>query len=162
MSTLEACIAQYEDEERRLIFRTFDQLDAWKLGQLITVQAITAGHQVLIEIRRPTMVLFRAALPGSAPDQESWAERKAAVVLRLESSSAVIAARMKLRGIDPTAIGWLDHRYALTGGSFPVRVHGVGVVATVTASGLSSEGDHELVVSGLEKYLASTQQGTDS
>ena len=144
-------IAQFE--ERALTFDTFDQRDAWKLGRLIADKALLAGHQVLIDIRRPGMVLFRAALPGSTADQQSWAVRKAALMLRMESSSAAVAARMPLSGIDPTAVGWLDHTYALAGGSFPVRVQGVGVVAAVTASGLSSEDDHALVVSGIEEFL---------
>ncbi len=153
MSTNEELIAVLEDQERKLVFRTFDQLDAWRVGQLITDAAIAEGHKVLIDIRRPNLVLFRAALPGSTPDQESWAQRKAAVVLRMESSSALVAAHMQVRGIDPFSIGWLDANYALAAGSFPVRVKGGGVVAAVTASGLSSDGDHDLVVRGIEAYL---------
>jgi uncharacterized protein (UPF0303 family) len=60
---------------------------------------------------------------------------------------------MQVRRIDPIAIGWLDANYALAGGSFPIRVKGAGVVAAVTASGLSSDGDHELVVRGIEEFL---------
>lgn len=153
MMTLEDQIAQFDEQERTLVFDAFDQLDVWRLGRLITDRSISAGHRVLIDIRRPGMLLFRAALPGSTADQESWAQRKAALVLRMESSSAAVAARMQLNGIDPTAVGWLDSGYALAGGSFPVRVRGVGVVAAVTASGLSSDDDHALVVSGLEQLL---------
>lgn len=61
-------------------------------------------------------------------------------------------------GVDPAAIGWLDSTYAVTGGSVPVRVAGAGVVAAVTASGLSSEQDHDFVVQGLETYLATRQR----
>jgi uncharacterized protein (UPF0303 family) len=153
MTTMEELISVLEEQERKLVFPSFDQLDAWRVGQLITDAAIVESHKVLIDIRRPNLVLFRAALPGSAPDQESWAQRKAAVVLRMESSSALVAAQMQVRRIDPIAIGWLDANYALAGGSFPIRVKGAGVVAAVTASGLSSDGDHELVVRGIEEFL---------
>jgi uncharacterized protein (UPF0303 family) len=84
-----------------------------------------------IDVRRPGLILFRAALPGITPDQESWIARKAAV-------------------------GWLNADYAVTGGSFPIRVRGVGVVAAATASGLSSMDDHDLVVDGIRAHLAST------
>ena len=64
----------------------------------------------------------------------------------MESSSALVAARLAAAGIDAAAIGWLGADYAITGGSFPVRVRAAGVVAAVTVSGLSSEQDHDLAV----------------
>jgi uncharacterized protein (UPF0303 family) len=147
-------IRTLEEQERELVLDRFDQDDAWTLGSLIVDAARAARHGVLIDIRRPNFTLFRAALPGTAPDQELWAGRKAAVVLRMETSSALFAARMKSAQLDPAAMGWLDSGYALAGGSFPIRVSGVGVVAAVSASGLSSDDDHNLVVDGLRALLA--------
>lgn len=149
-------ITTLEQQERDLVFPSFDHADAWRLGSRITAIAQEAGHPVGIDIRRPGLILFRAALPGSTPDQESWIARKAAVVLRMEASSALVDARLSARGIDPAAVSWLAAAdYAVTGGSFPVRVRGVGVVAAVTASGLSSMDDHDLVVEGIRAHLAS-------
>ena len=51
------------------------------------------------------------------------------------------------QGVDPAL-------YAAHGGSFPVRVRGVGVVGTVTVSGLPQADDHALVVEALERLLA--------
>ncbi len=142
------------EQEARLVFDRFDQDDAWCLGALLVDKARSQGHPLLIDIRKPGLVLFRAALPGSAPDQQVWAEGKANVVLRLETSSGLFAARMAEAGVDPRAIGWLDDSYAVTGGSFPIRVKGVGVVAAVTASGLTSDEDHAFVVAAIEEFLA--------
>lgn len=142
-----------EQQERELVLPRFDQRTAWELGCLITEQASEAEHPVLIDIRRADLLLFRAALPGSTADQESWAGRKAATVLRMQASSALVAARMAPEDIGPGAVGWLGPEFALTGGSFPVRVAGVGVVAAVTASGLTSNQDHDLVVAGLRALL---------
>lgn len=146
-------IAALEQQEHELILPAFDHSDAWRLGSTITEIAMDAGHPVGIDIRRPGLIMFRAALPGIAPDQQEWIERKANLVLRMETSSALVDARHSEAGIDAAAIGWLDHRYAVTGGSFPLRVRGVGVVAAVTASGLTSEADHDLVVEGLRRHL---------
>ena len=107
-----------------------------------------------IDIRRPGLILFRAALPGITPDQDTWIARKAAVVLRMEASSALVDARLSAMGVNPVAAGWLGAEYAVTGGSFPIRVRGAGVVAAATASGLSSQEDHDLIVEGIRAYLA--------
>lgn len=147
-------IARLEEEQRELVFESFDHSDAWRLGCLITEQALEAGHAVAIDIRRPGLILFRAALPGSTPDQEAWIAGKAAVVLRMESSTLLLSERFAQAAVDPT-IGWLPlPEYAVAGGSVPVRVSGVGVVAAVTVSGLSSEGDHDLVVAAMRAFLA--------
>ena len=147
-------VHRLQEQERRLVFDRFDQDDAWLLGSALAERAREEGHKLLIDIRRANLVLFRAALPGTTADQESWAARKAAVVLRMETSSALFAVRMAGAGLDPVAVGWLDSGYAVTGGSFPVRVAGVGVVAAVTASGLTSDEDHDFVVHGLETFLS--------
>lgn len=149
-------ITTLEQQERDLVFASFDHTDAWRLGSRITAIARDAGHPVGIDIRRPGLILFRAALPGITPDQETWIARKAAVVLRMEASSALVDARLSAAAVDPVATGWLDTSYAVTGGSFPIRVRGVGVVAAATASGLSSQDDHDLIVDGIRAYLADT------
>lgn len=147
-------ITTLEQQEEELVFDSFDHADAWSLGCRIVRIAREAGHAVGIDIRRPGLVLFRAALPGITPDQESWIARKAAVVLRMEASSALVDARLSAAGVDPVAVGWLGAEYAVTGGSFPIRVRGAGVVAAATASGLASQDDHDLIVQGIRKHLA--------
>ncbi|SDY60826.1 heme-degrading domain-containing protein [Herbiconiux ginsengi] len=148
-------IAELEAQHEELVFASFDHNDAWRLGSAITAAALTAGHRVAIDIRRPGLVLFRAALAGTTPDQEAWIGAKAQTVFRMESSSALVAERFAESGLQPAAMGWLPFpEYALAGGSVPVRVTGAGVVAAVTASGLSSDDDHALVVAGLRELLA--------
>lgn len=147
-------VATLERQEEELVFDAFDHTHAWRLGTRITAIAQEAGHKVGIDIRRPGLILFRAALPGITPDQDTWIARKANVVLRMEASSALVDARLSAANVDPVATGWLGVEYAVTGGSFPIRVRGVGVVAAATASGLSSMDDHDLIVEGIRAFLA--------
>ncbi|WP_112134338.1 heme-degrading domain-containing protein [Glycomyces dulcitolivorans] len=147
-------ITELERQESDLVFPSFDHDDAWRLGSRIAQIAREAGHPVGIDIRRPGLILFRAALPGSTPDQESWIARKAAVVLRKESSSALVKMQLDAKGVSPADAGLDPVEYAVTGGSFPIRVEGVGVVAAATASGLSSLDDHALIVEGIRAHLA--------
>jgi uncharacterized protein (UPF0303 family) len=43
--------------------------------------------------------------------------------------------------------------FAAHGGAFPLIIRGVGVVGTITVSGLPQEEDHQLVVATLRKFL---------
>jgi uncharacterized protein (UPF0303 family) len=43
--------------------------------------------------------------------------------------------------------------YAPHGGCFPIIVRNTGVVGTITASGLSQEDDHKLVVQAIRDFL---------
>ncbi|MCJ1688364.1 heme-binding protein [Rathayibacter sp. VKM Ac-2927] len=147
-----ARIAELEQQERDLVFDRFDNATAYLLGSRLARLAFERGLKVGIDIQRPGLTLFRTMLPGVTADQEVWIQRKAALVLRMEASGALVEARFG--GFDPSSIGWLDHRYAITSGAFPIRVTGVGVVAVATASGLSSEEDHDLIVEGLRAQIA--------
>ena len=149
-----ARIAELEAEQRELVFDSFDTADAWRLGCILTERALDEGLGVAIDIRRPGLILFRTALAGTTADNEYWIGGKSAAVLRLESSSLLLAEKFAEHGIDPAGTGWLPASdYTVAGGSVPVRVAGAGVVAAVTVSGLSSEDDHQLVVDAMRSFL---------
>lgn len=148
-------IAELEAQEQRLQFTRFDNDDAWTLGCLLVEVAKARGLSVTIDIRRHGHQLFHASLPGTMPDNDRWVERKVRVVERFNASSFLVGRRLAAqgraldqeRGVDPAD-------YAPHGGSFPVRVRHVGVVGTVTVSGLPQADDHALVVECLDRFLA--------
>lgn len=147
--------ARLEEQERRLQATRFDNDDAWRLGCILVELARERGLGVAIDIRRGGQQLFRCALPGTTPDNDSWIERKNRVVLRYGASSFLVGQRYRDKGDDfVTANPHLDPAdYAAHGGAFPIRVRDVGVVGTVTVSGLPQAEDHALVVAGLEQFL---------
>jgi uncharacterized protein (UPF0303 family) len=94
--------------------------------------------------------LFYAALPGTTPDNPEWVRRKSNVALRFHRSSYAIGLEMQEKQSSLTeryGLPLMD--YACHGGSVPIRVEGVGVVAAVTVSGLPQQEDHELVIEAL-------------
>jgi len=142
-------------EEAELQFSAFTEDDAWTLGSALVATARAAGAPVAIDITRHGHQLFHAALPGSSPDNDRWIERKARVVDRFGHSSLYMRTLCARDGSTLEQKFLLDEReFAAHGGAFPVIVRGVGVVGTVTVSGLPQEEDHRLVVSALRAFLA--------
>jgi len=150
-----ALIATVEAQERELEFTTFDNDDAWRLGCLLVELAITRDLPVTVDVRRGTQQLFHAARPGTVADNDSWIERKVRVVERFGASSFLVGLRSRARGTTFAQQHDLPHQqFAAHGGSFPVRVRGVGIVGAVTVSGLPQADDHALVVEGSRAFLA--------
>ena len=151
---MDGLIADLVAQEERLLFSRFDNDDAWALGCLLVDLAKARTLPVTIDIRRHGHQLFHAALPGTAPDNDRWIERKVRVVERLNASSFLVGRRMaakdeafdEMYGVNPAD-------YATHGGAFPIRVRDVGVVGVVTVSGLPQADDHALVVEALERFL---------
>ncbi|MGV0910631.1 heme-degrading domain-containing protein [Martelella sp. FOR1707] len=145
---------QVAGQEKKLVLARFDETDAWDLGQRLVDRALALDAPVVIDIRTPSRTLFHAALPGSAPDNDMWARRKSNVVFHFHRSSYAIELehRRKGRTIGPE-LGLNLTDYADHGGSFPVRIRHVGVVAAITVSGLASKDDHGLIVDVLTDFL---------
>ena len=151
--TLADMSTQLAAQEAALVFDTFDHGDAWRLGTTMAERAIREDARVIIDIRRPVLVLFRYASPGTTAENEAWLDRKARTALRFETSTALLDARFTAEGVDARNASWFDAQtFAATGGSVPVRVRGVGVVAAVTVSGLTSDADHDFVIDCLDAY----------
>jgi uncharacterized protein (UPF0303 family) len=147
-------VEELEAQERHLVFSQFTHEDAWALGSLLVELARERQAPVAIDIHRAGQQLFHAALPGSTPDNDAWIARKRRVVERYGSASYLVGARFRAKGSTFEESSRLDpDRYAAHGGSFPINVLGVGVIGTVTVSGLPQLADHRLVVEALETFL---------
>lgn len=147
-------IARIEDEERTLVLTRFDNDDAWRLGCLLVELGRERDLPITVDIRRGGQQLFHAALPGTAPDNDTWVERKARVVERFGASSYLVGLRAEAKGTTFAEKHDLPlQEYAAHGGSFPIRIADVGVVGAVTVSGIAQGDDHALVVEALRDFL---------
>lgn len=148
-------LAQIAVQERTLAFDLFREHEAWNLGCRLRDAAATANHPVVIEIRRFGQPLFFTALSGSTPDNVEWARRKANTVARFHRSSYGMGLELQQKNVtllDRFGLTLAD--YAAHGGGFPLSVSGVGVIGSVTVSGLPQRQDHEFVVEMLCAELA--------
>jgi uncharacterized protein (UPF0303 family) len=143
------------DEEARLVLPSLSEIDAIAIGRLLLARADERSLPVTVEVRRGTRVLFRAARPGTSPDNDAWLAGKAAVVERFGHSTWYVRARYLAEGTTfEAATGLPFPAYAAHGGGFPLVVAGTGPVGIALVSGLPQADDHALIVECLEAYLA--------
>jgi len=146
-------IAEIESELAGLVLREFDEGAALKLGLALVRLAGEASLCVVIDIRTANRTLFHASLPGAAALNDLWARRKSNTALMFQEASLVVGLRNKAKGETLDHHGLDSADYADSGGAVPIRVHGVGVVAVATVSGLPQVEDHKLVVRGLKALI---------
>ncbi|HET9109706.1 MAG TPA: heme-degrading domain-containing protein [Ktedonobacterales bacterium] len=140
-------------EEETLQFSVFDNVMAWRVGSRLVEMATERGLGVTIDIRRNGQQLFHCALPGTSADNDEWIKRKNRVVNRYGHSSLYVGMRYRSQGTTFEEKSRLNpDEYAAHGGAFPIIIARVGVVGTVTVSGLAQEEDHQLVVSALREF----------
>lgn len=142
-------------QEEELQFRAFRNEDALLLGMRLVERAKADGKSVTVDICRNGQQLFHCALPGTSADNDAWIRRKNNVVNRYGHSSFYVGTQFRAQNKTFEQSSRLDvDQYAAHGGAFPVIVRDVGVVGTVTVSGLPQEEDHRLVVQVLREFLA--------
>ena len=149
-----ALVASLEAQEEQLVFTRFSDADAWRLGSAMVAAAIERALPVTIDIRRHGQQLFHVALPGTTAENDSWIERKVNVVNRFAAASYLVGRRLAARGIAlDEALGGEPRLFAAHGGAFPIRIRDVGVVGTVTVSGLPQADDHAFVTEMIGAFL---------
>lgn len=141
-------------DEKKLIFSSFTNEDAWELGTALFKEAKKRKASVAIDIRKGEHILFHYAMEGTSPNNDRWIERKSNTVQFVHKSSFRVGRENILAGETLESNQYLDSNfYAEHGGSFPINVKGVGIIGAITVSGLPQEEDHKLVVDVLGKYI---------
>ena len=147
-------IASLETQEEQLVFTRFDNTDAWQLGAAMVAAATERALPITIDIRRHGHQLFHVALPGTTAENDSWIDRKVNVVNRFGAASYLVGRRLAANGTElDEALGVEPRLFAAHGGAFPIRIADVGVVGTVTVSGLPQADDHAFVTEMIAAFL---------
>lgn len=137
------------EQERRLVFKNFDEDVALALGLDLKKRADAKGKAVAIHIRLWDRTLFHFSMAGTTHDNAEWMRRKANSVERFHRPSYALG--LEKGGSDGMKIHWgMDYEdYVFAGGGFPIRVEGAGCIGVVIVSGLPEREDHALVVEAL-------------
>ena len=143
------------EQEQEIRFKSFSNDMAFAVGTALLEAAKSKGKPVTIDISRNGQQLFHFAMEGTSLDNEVWIKRKNNVVNRFGHSSFYmgISLQSKSQTMEEKYL-ISSSEYAAHGGAFPLIIRGVGVVGTITVSGLPQQEDHELVVTTLKQLLA--------
>jgi uncharacterized protein (UPF0303 family) len=144
---------QLLEQEAGLALPSLSEDDAIGIGLLALAAARERALPITVEVRRGGRVAFRATLPGSSADQDSWIARKARVVERFGHSTLYERVRHEAIGTTfPEKTGLPESRYAAHGGGVPLTVTGTGMVGVLLISGLPQVEDHALAVEVLTAW----------
>lgn len=149
--TAQKQIAAIRQEVAALSFTKFEQNDALALGKTLLALAEAASLRVAIGVDLGEQVMFRASLPGTSADYQTWIDRKFNTVRRFGKSSMELELTAGFepgfaaeRALDPA-------RFVLCGGAVPILI-GETVVGCIGCAGLASIEDHRFVIQALATY----------
>ena len=155
MGEYDELLKELGQQEEDVQFASFSNDRALAVGMALVQAARDKGKVVTIDITRGGQQLFHFAMAGTSIDNGEWVKRKNRVVNRFGHSSFYMGISLKNAGQTIEEKYLLpESEYAAHGGAFPLIIKGVGVVGTITVSGLPQQEDHELVVSTLKQFLA--------
>ncbi len=150
---LQTLLKKLLEQEEKFQFTEFTNETALKIGLMLVEAGRKKGQGLTIDIYRNGQQLFHYALPGTTPDNDEWIKRKNRVVNRFNHSSFYLGIYYKSQNTTLAEKSGLSPlEYAAHGGAFPIIIQNVGVVGTITVSGLPQEEDHNLVVSVLSDF----------
>lgn len=151
--TDQADIDIISEQEKRLVFPSFGEEDAFLIGSALKVRADKADAPIVIDISLFDRRLFYFARPGTTSDNEDWVRRKINLVRRLHKSSYLVGREFAVAGITLADRNLATVDYAAAGGCFPIRLAHAGVIGTVTISGLPQREDHKWVAAAIADHL---------
>ena len=145
-----ADIAKIIAQEQALVFGEFTEDNGFSIAARIRARGLAGGWPIVCDVRLWDRPIAYVALAGSSADNPFWALRKSNTVRRLLKSS--YRATLETNAPDhmfPPHRNLPVSEFALSGGGFPIRVEGAGIIGSVTVSGLHERDDHEVVVAAI-------------
>lgn len=126
---------------------------ALAIGELAASMARERNYSIVISIRMNDWEIFKEALPGTTPENDNWARRKANVVNLTHHSTMFERVKAEEEGINwHEKHGVEDATHAIHGGGFPLATKD-GYQGVMLISGLPQVDDHNFAVDVLKKYL---------
>ncbi len=142
-------------EAEALVLPSLTQAQAIEIGEIGFAKASERALPIIVEVRLGDWTVFKVALPGSKPNNDSWVSRKARVVMATGKSTMHVRVDAEERGVDwYLETGLSEELHAIHGGGLALNVAGNGLTGILLISGLPQVDDHLLGVEIITEYLA--------
>jgi uncharacterized protein (UPF0303 family) len=142
------------DEEGALLSTITIEI-AQEIGELASTLALERNYPITISIELNGAEAFRAALPGSSSEHDSWIIRKARVVNLTGHSTMYERVKAEEDAIDwHLSHGVEDATHAIHGGGFPLISRDEGFEGVLLISGLPQVEDHNFAVEVLSSFIS--------
>jgi uncharacterized protein (UPF0303 family) len=142
-------------EAEALLLPSLTQAQAIEIGEIGFAKASARSLPIIVEVRLGNWTVFKVALTGSTPDNDSWVARKARVVMATGKSTMHERVSAEERGVDwHVETGLSEELHAIHGGGLALNVAGHGLAGVLLISGLPQVEDHLLGVEVITEYLA--------
>ncbi len=148
-----ALMERIKAQETRYEFDRIDEELAMRMGIYVVRRAKEMGKPVATRVTLNRRTLFAYSMPGTKPESDNWIRRKENMSYATNGSSYYWECWCEL-GEHPfewRGVTYAD--YAPAGGCFPLFMKGVGMVGTLTISGMASHEDHALAFETVEKAV---------
>lgn len=141
-------------QEDILQFSHFTNEDAWELGKAIVEAGKRLDLPLAVRITRNggQQVFAYAANQMELINQISM-EKKERVCQLSGMSSLHFFMDLERKEMKAEDMGFDRSHYHAKGGSFPIRVEEVGMVAAVTISGFDHVLEHDFLIKSISQYL---------
>lgn len=154
MQNYEQIFSELDRQEKELQFESFTNEDAVRLGLIVYEIARDERLAITIDIMKAGQQVFHIAMPDTSPDNDEWIKRKVRLVNRVQKSSYRISTQLRANGQTLEEMLELSHyEYAAHGGCVPIVVKNVGMIGTITVSGLEQSQDHAVAIRAIEQFL---------
>lgn len=153
-SDIEALMERIKVQESTYEFDYIDEELAMQMGIYVVRRARGLGKPVATRVTLNRRTLFACSMAGTKPESDNWIRRKENISYATNASSYYWECWCE-QGTHPLEWRGMTYEdYAPAGGCFPLCVKGVGMVGTLTISGMASHEDHALAFETVEKAVA--------
>lgn len=148
---IEALMEKIKEQEAAYEFDHLDEHLAMQMGIYVIRRAQELGKPVATRVTLNHRTLFAYSMAGTKPESDNWIRRKENISYATNGSSYYWECWCEL-GQHPLEWRGMSYKdYAPAGGCMPINIKGVGMVGTLTISGMASHEDHALAFETLGK-----------
>ena len=132
---------------KKIELDSFSNAMALDIGLKIIDLAKIRNQNIAVEVCRLNHTVFLYMDDNLPVDKHNWLRRKANVAKQFEESSLSVKNDLEVGNMTlKKTFGLDDKNFIAKGGSIPIFVKNVGMIATITVSGLNDKEDHEIII----------------